>query len=317
MKKSFLLIIISTIYLLGISSAAFAFWVWTPETNKWINPKYDVKETPDAQLKYGLGFFSDKKYKEAINEFHKLIKHYPLARQAPEAQFYIGQCYEDQGKLYQAVNEYQIVVDKYPFSERSAEVVKRQYAIGERILEGKANRSQLMDALTGKEDDVIEVFKKVIKNAPYGELAPPSRYKIGLYLQEKKLYQEARDEFEKVTNDYPNNEWAKAAKYQIAMSDAKRSTAAQYDQKVTQTAVDELKKFVTDHPDAELTDTAKQEIGNLREKEAQNQFVIAEFYVKQKNFTAARIYYNNVLNDYGTTSWMKKAAQRLKEIANK
>ena len=45
-----------------------------------------------------------------------------------------------------------------------------------------------------------------LRALPWFPLAAPSQYKIGLYLLEQHLYQEARDEFDKVINDYPDNE---------------------------------------------------------------------------------------------------------------
>jgi len=294
-----------------------AFWVWTPETNKWTNPKYAVKDTPQEQLQVGLEFFEMKDYKEAVREFQKLLKHYPRAVQAPDAQYHIGLCLEEQDKLYGAFKEYQTVIDKYPFSELASTIVQRQYDIGNKLLENANNRGAFIDTLAGADYNVIDVFKAVIKNAPYGDLAAPAQYKIGLYLQEKQLYQEARDELEKVVNDYPDSEWAKAAKYQIAMVDSKRSTDAQYDQKVTQAAIEEFNDFVKTYPDAELSAQAKEEISQLREKEAENSFVIAQFYEKQKKYKAAKIYYQAVVDKFQNTSWASESLKKIREINEK
>lgn len=294
-----------------------AFWVWTPETNKWVNPKYSVKDTPKEQLEVGLGLYEAKEYKEALREFRKLIKHYPRARQAPEAQYHIGLCFGDRGEIFRAFKEYQIVIDKYPFSELAADIVQRQYDIGMQLLENANNRGKFIDALAGADYNVIDVFKTVIKNAPYGDLAAPSQYKIGLYLQEKRLYQEARDEFEKVINDYSVSEWAKAAKYQIALVDAERSTDAQYDQKITQAAVNEFDDFVKMYPDAELSKQAKEQIYQLREKEAENSYVVAQFYEKQKNYKAAKIYYQFVVDDFEGSSWVSQSLKKIREMNEK
>lgn len=294
-----------------------AFWIWTPETHKWTNPKYAVKETPQEQLKAGFDLYEAEDCKQAMVEFQKLIKHYPRSREAPDAQYHIGLCFEKQDKLYQAFKEYQTVIDKYPFSELAAEIVKKQYDLGVRFLEGKLNRGKFVDAISGADYNVIDIFKAVIKNAPYGELAAPSQYKIGLYLQEKRLYQEARDEFEKVINDYPDSEWAKAAKYQIAVVDSRRSTDAQYDQKVTKASIEEFNDFVESYPDAELSKEAKEQIQELREKEAENNFVVAEFYEKQKNYTAAKVYYQVVVDNFNNSSWAPKALKKIREMSGK
>ncbi len=312
LNKIFFILIL--FFLIGAVEKSHAFWIWTPETNKWVNPKYAVKDTPKEQLAFALEFYEVKEYEKAHEECEKLIKNYPKAREAAEAQYYMGRVREDQDKFFEAFKTYQVVIDKYPFSDRSPEIVKRQYEIGHRLMEGDDQESGFVKAFIGGDYNVIEVFRQVIRNAPYGEFAAPSQYKIGLYLQGKQLYQEARDEFEKVLNDYPNTEWAKAAHYQIALSDARRSPAAQYDQKVTQIAVEEFKKFKENYPDAELSDKAQEKIGELREKEAENNFLIGRFYEKQKNFNAARIYYTSIAEKFSDTTWSRKALERIQEI---
>ncbi len=302
---------------ISISAKAYPFWVWTPETNKWVNPKYSVKETPQAQLEYAQGFYQSKDYKKAIDEFNKLINNYPKAKEAPEAQYSIGLCLEDQDKLYEAFKAYQQIIEKYPFSERSAEVVTKQFGIGEKILEGEQKKSKFINAMTGGNYDVVDVFRTVIKNSPYGPNAALTQYKIALYLKEKELFQEARDEFEKVINDYPKSEWAKGAQYQIALVDAQRSSHAQYDQKVTKAAVDELKEFVNQNPDAELSDKAQNEIQRLKEKEAENKFLVANFYEKQKNYKAAKIYYSVIVDHYKNTVWATKALEKIQQVDQK
>lgn len=318
MPRQFFLTILLTAAILCTSAvSSHAFWMWTPETNKWVNPKYSVKDTPQEQLALAMELYKAKDYKKAINEFQKLLEHYPRAREAAEAQYFIGLSYKEPGELYQAFKAYQVVIDKYPFSERSGDIINEQFEIGNQLVEGKGKRSGLINVVVGGDHDVIEVYRAVIKNAPYGKNAAHAQYKIGLYLQEKELYQEARDEFEKTINDYPDSEWAKAARYQIALSDAKRSSDPQYDQKVTQSAVEEFKTFVKDYPDAEFSSKAKGEIQKLKEKEAENSFVIASFYEKQKKYDAAKQYYMSIVEDYKTTSWAKKALAKLQEINQK
>ncbi len=311
MKRIILILILLSLISLAEYSPSFAFWVWTPETNKWVNPKYAVKETPKEQLDYALEFYEGEDYKKAVIELNKLIKNYPKAREAAEAQYYLGVVLEKENRLMEAFNAYQTVIDKYPFSERSAEIVKRQYEIGLEVMEGRGRKNKIIKMIVGGDYDVVHIFRTVIKNSPYGPFAAPAQYRIGLYLMEKQLYQEARDEFEKVINDYPDSEWVKAAQYQIAVADAERSSDSSYDQKVTQAAVKEFEEFVKTYPDAELSDEAKEKINELREKEAENHFKIAKFYEKHKKYDAARIYYNIVLEKFDDTALAPKALEKV------
>jgi len=312
-----MLLILSIFLILICPQPSQAFWVWTPETNEWTNPKFSVKETPQEQLEYAKEFHEAKEYKEAIREYKKLLKHFPRAVEAPDAQFFIGVVLEDQDELMDAYKEYQLVIDKYPFSDRSADVVQHQYNMAEKLLEGKGNQGKVMKLLIGPNFNIIEIFRQVIKNAPYSELAPKSQYKIGLYMMEQQMYVEARDEFEKLLNDYSESEWTKAAKYQIALADAARSRNAGYDQKITQSAVEEFEEFVEHYPEAKLSDNARDKIFELRDKEAENNYNIAQFYEKRKNYKSAKIYYQIVVDEFTSSSWSTKALNRISELTGK
>ncbi|MBF0485873.1 MAG: outer membrane protein assembly factor BamD [Candidatus Omnitrophica bacterium] len=293
---------------------AHAFWIWTPESGKWVNPKYSVKESPAEQLQYADGFFDAKQYAEAMREYKKLLKQYPKAREAAEAQFNIGRSWEELKKYNQAVQAYQMVVDKYPFSDLGPKVIEREYVIANLLMEGKVKDSQLAESLLGTEHKVVEIFRKVIKNDPYGTYAPSSQYKIGLYYQARGEYQEARDEFEKTLNDYPDSKWAESARYQIALSDAKRSVKAQYDQKVTGTAVQGFEDFVKTHPESELSKDAQDQVKKLRDKEAENNYLVAEYYWKNRKYSSAKTYYTLVVEKYDGTIWALRSSAKLKTI---
>jgi len=306
-------IFLSIIFLVLFPTLSPADWIWTPETGKFINPKWEVKPTPVDQLEFAQSFREQGNCKKAMAEYRKLIKAYPRSKEAPEAQFFTGQCLEDMTKPYDAYKAYQLVIDKYPFSERAAQIVGLEYNIANHLLENKG-RSKWARVVVGSDDRVIEIFRTIIKDSPYGKYAAISQYKIGLYLKEKGMYQEARDEFEKTMNDYPNSEWSQASKFQIAMADTSRASDAQHEQKVTGIAMQEFNDFVKNHPDSQLTPEAKEQMVRLKSKEAENNFVIAKFYEKQKNLKAARIYYKEVAQNYEDTSWGTKALARLKII---
>ncbi|MFP4473723.1 MAG: tetratricopeptide repeat protein [Candidatus Omnitrophota bacterium] len=316
MKKIILCLWLCAACVAAPAVTAHAFWMWTPESGKWVNPKYAVKDTPQEQLEYALEVYQAGEPADAEDEMRKLIKHYPKAREAAEAQFYIAQFQQEQGDLAKAFKSYQLVLEKYPFTERTRQIIERQYNIADRLLQGKAKREEesLWARIGVSYIDVVDMFRQVIKNAPYGEFSAPSQYKIGLYFKEEGLLQEARDAFEKTLNDYPETEWAQAARYQIAASDAERSAAAAYDQKITATAIEELEDFVQDYPEAELKDSAKQQIRELREKEAENNFIIAEFYEKQEEFEAAKVYYHTIVDEYDKTEWASKALEKIRKL---
>ncbi|HAJ57283.1 MAG TPA: hypothetical protein DCL35_05885 [Candidatus Omnitrophica bacterium] len=301
-------IFITFLLVLTLSQSAYAYWIWTPESNRWTNPKYAPKESPQEQLKFAISYYEAKDYKTALAEFKKLVKHYPDAVEAPEAQYYMGLCLEEQGKYYEAYQAYQKIIDKYPFSQRTADVLQREYIVAQKLLDYK-KRIAGIDFTA--ENTAIDIFRKIIENAPYGKYAAASQYKIGLTLKAKRYFTEATEEFQKVLDTYPESEWAEPAKFQIALCAAKSSLDASYDQTLTQEAKDKFSEFVKSHPDAELSREAEERMDELHGKEAQSNFEVGQFYEKQKAYDSANIYYKYVIKNFPKSEWAQKAAEKM------
>jgi len=58
-----------------LCNPAFPYWVWTPESGKWENPKYAAKDTPEEQFKYAMSFYKTGNLSLSLKEFKKLIKY--------------------------------------------------------------------------------------------------------------------------------------------------------------------------------------------------------------------------------------------------
>lgn len=302
------------ILILGIflPKISYAYWIWTPKTGKFVNPKYSVRNNPKDQFLVAMDLYQGKDYDGAINEFQKLIKHFPGCFEAAEAQYYIGLSYEYRGNSYDAYLAYQKVIDKYPFSGRVNEVIEKEYRIAERFMEGETRKIGKIPLPV--ENPSVEILRKVVENAPYGKLAAKAQYKLGLVLKNLGYYLDAQDEFEKVISNYPNSEWVEPAKFQIAASLERVSPKVGYDQEYSKEAREKFEEFVKKHPDAELTQKAQEHIGSLKNKEAKNNFDIAQFYFRNKIYNAAKVYYQIIVDNYPDTDLAEKSRNQLKEI---
>ncbi|MFH1888826.1 MAG: outer membrane protein assembly factor BamD [Candidatus Omnitrophota bacterium] len=309
-----LIALIAGILVLSISPA-YAYWIWTPKTGKWINPKSAVKSTPTGQFAFAKGQYDIKKYKEAEREFRKLLKAYPKSFEAAESQYYLGLIEDAKGNLYGAYEAYQKVIDKYPFSEKIPQIIEREYNIAEEFMSGEKRKA--MGVPLPVENPAIEIFSKVIDNSTYGPWAPAAQYKLGLVLKGLLRYYEAEEAFDKVISNYPDSQWAAPAKFQIASCRAAVSRGPEYDQWAASEAREKFEEFVQEHPDAVLSQEAEKNIEALKEKEAQANFDIARFYEKQKAYDAARIYYNQVISEYPNSELAAKAQGGLQMLEKK
>jgi len=310
MKNKILILILLIFCLSG--AKAYPYWIWTPKTGKWVNPKYAVKPTPKEQFDFSMEFFNGKKYQDARREFKKLIKAYPKAAEAAESQYYLGRTEEAEGRIYEAFQAYQKVIDKYPFSERIQEIIERELDIADRFMVGEKRKA--LGVALPVENPAIEIYSKIVENSTYGPLAAKAQYKLGLVLKGLTRYYEAEDAFNKVISTYPDSEWAEPAKFQVASCRAAVSKGTDYDRGAAEEAKQKFEEFVKEHPEAALSEEAEKNISELREKEAESNFNIARFYEKQKAYDAAKIYYADVVNNYPDSPWVEKATQRLEAL---
>ncbi|MDD3087231.1 MAG: outer membrane protein assembly factor BamD [Candidatus Omnitrophica bacterium] len=297
------------------ASPAYPFWIWTPKTGKWVNPKNVAKESPKAQFDYALSFYGEGKFEEARREFRKLLKEYPKSFEASESQYYLGLIEEARENFYEAYQAYQRLIDKYPFSERIKEAIEREYNIADKFMSGYKRKA--LGITLPVENPAVEIYTKVVENSTYGPLAPKAQYRLGLVLKSLQRYYEAEEAFNKVISNYPDSEWSEPSRFQIASCRAALSRSPDYDQGAAGEAKQKFEEFVRDHPDAVLSLEAEANIAKLNEKEAESSFNTARFYEKQKSYKAANIYYNYVVDNYPKSIWAAKSLAKLQELENR
>ncbi len=291
---------------------AAAFWIWTPDSGKWINPKYAPKDTPEKAFNYAKTFYDSKNYDEAIKGFEALISTFPLSELAGEGQYYIARSYQAMEKYHYAYLAYQKVIDEYPGSKRINEVVAREYEIADFFYnqETATILGRSIGILSSK-DKALEIFQKIVANVPYGESGPLAQYKIAICHKDAARYKEAIDEFNKLIDNYPRSELIVKARYEIAVCLFEVAAQRDYKQTDIDKAIIEFQDFLIDYPEGEPSAKAINKLGELNEKKAEGIFAIAQFYEKQGELDSALIYYEEIRDSLGDTTWVIKAVERI------
>lgn len=311
MRKNFFAM--AVIFCVLIQAPSYGYWIWTPQAGTWINPRWAVKDTPQEQFNWAMQFYKAKDYKKAVDEFLKLVRYYPQAELAAESQYYAGYSFEALEEYEQAFLAYQKAIDTYPFSKRMEEMIEREFEIANKFYEGQ--RVKLWGIPTFPSIwKAIEIYQKVVDNAPYGKYADNALYKIGECYKKAGDYQQARLSFQKLFDEHPQSDLAEEAKFQAGLCASQASLNPSYDQSVTDEALKEIEDFSSRHPSSNLTAEADKMYQALREKKAQSDFSIGEFYLKQKRYDAAAVYYRNIIDNYSDANCVDKAKERLRII---
>ncbi|MBU2044205.1 MAG: outer membrane protein assembly factor BamD [Candidatus Omnitrophica bacterium] len=309
MKKGLVLLI-----LFLFPCSVYPFWIWSPKTKQWKNPKYSALATPYLQYKAALKIFEEGRYKEAYAEFKKLLANYPDAKEAAESQYYLGRSLEKLDKSYEAFLAYQQLIDSYPNSQRINEVIEREYNIGEYFLNREHKKWLGISLYDFVEHPSIEIFNRLVAKAPYSEYAPRAQYKLGIILFELGRFDEARDAFQKVVDNYSDSEWAAPAKYQLAIATAKAFPGADYDSSYLKEATARLAEFIKNHPEAQISVEAEGQLKILRNREAKKDFEIGQFYEGQNQYKSALIYYQKVIDNYADSDYYSQSLDKIQEL---
>jgi len=312
MKKEFF-ILIALISGLIFSCEAEGFWVWTPDSNKFVNPKYAPKDTPEEQFKWAMEFFKDRDYKRAAEEFVRLTAHFKDSDLAPEAQYYAGLSYEKKEKYYPAFKAYQETVDIYPYTKRIDDIIEREYNIG-RILYKKHSGKLMGKEIMTDLERAMEIFEKVRENAPFGEYADKAQFMIGECFKKSGQYVDAAEAFQKLQEEYPESKLADTARYEMAETRYLASLKSDYDQELTDEAIKGFESVAKSKKGISIAQKAEKKVLLLEDKKAESLFKTAKFYESQKHYKSAVIYYKDILEKYPGSSFGKLARENLNNI---
>lgn len=296
--------------------AAGAVWIWTPQTRRWVNPKYAAKDTPQAQMDWAVGFFESGEYPRAAREFIRLVKTYPRSELAPEAQYLTGVSYEQMDRLAEAFAAYKKGVEVYPFSARFKDAIEREFAIGEMFFSGK--RLKIIGPVSLPSlDKAIEVYQHIVDQAPYGDYGSRAQFRLGECYRKQRRYEEAGRAFRRVQEEYPNAPLLEQAKYNAAFCAYQMSLKPSYDQSATDEAIHWYETFIATHPGSDLVPEAKQSLANLKEFKAEGLNQTAHFYEIQGKKDSALIYYRQIVRDYPDSAEAPKAVSKIAELEGK
>jgi outer membrane assembly lipoprotein YfiO len=279
------------------TQTASAYWIWTPETKKFVNPKYAVKDSPKEQFDWAMSFYDAKDYKRAVTEFEKLSKHYEFSDYAPKAQYYAGLSDENMGKYYIAFQAYQKAIDNFPHIGNLEEIIEREFKIAG-IYADKPNPKVLGTDIMTSTDRALEIYKRVVENAPFGPLADEAQFKMGEVLKRASMFEEATLAYQRIVDEYPTSRFAEKAQYEVAQCAYKASLQPAYDAGPTDRALKIFEEYAASSTDQKLSEEAKRTMQRLKDKAAEKSMMIAKFYEQQRHPRSAIIYYQDVLDRF-------------------
>ena len=143
-----------------------------------------------------------------------------------------------------------------------------------------------------------EYYTRLKEEHPLHEMAVLAELGIADSHYSDKEYVDAENAYRDFITLYPNNENIPYAIYQIGMCHYLQIGAIDRDQSETVKARREFERLIARYPQSKFAPLAEKLVRECKQKMAENEFYVGEFYFKQKKYEAALKRFETVARDY-------------------
>jgi outer membrane protein assembly factor BamD len=248
------------------------------------------------QLIVAQDAYDKKDYSTALKAARRVVTVWPLSDYAPQAQFIVAQSFAARGLHERAFKEYQKVLDTYPKFVDCEKVLKAQFEIANRFLAGEWFRLWTYIPFFPSMEKTADMYEKIVKSAPFSDVAPQAQLNIGAAREKQKNYPDAAKAYETAADRYHDRgQVAADAQFRQGLAFQKQAETAEYDQSTAGQAIAVFTDFMTLFPDDPRVPEAQKIITSLKMEQARGNFSIGQYYESKHEWLAARIYYNAVV----------------------
>jgi outer membrane assembly lipoprotein YfiO len=310
LKHVFLWTMAAWMLCMGVAEAQ---WMWTPQTGRWVNTKRLPRETPELQVEYARSLMVEGDHKKALRETNKFNTFYAESELADENQFLRGEIKMAQGDLKGASKEYQLLLSAFPDTDLFDKAIAKQYEIGDYYYDRAQRRMKkwFRPFKLRPLRRAIDVYALVIESQPFTAEAAEAQYKLGLCHFTREEYLEAAFEYRRVLEDYPGSDWVDEAGHALAICYYDAALPADYDQTPSMLAIQAMDHFQERFPEDDRMNELLPKRQEMRDSIAEQKVETAKFYLRRRDFTAARLCYSVVAEEYADTAWADNAKQWL------
>jgi outer membrane protein assembly factor BamD (BamD/ComL family) len=249
----------------------------------------------------------------AEKAYRRIVRDFPLTSAAPAAQFRLAASLEQGGKPAKAFDAYQELIETYRQSPQFAEALDRQFGIA---MQGRTGRTSSFLGIPRKmaSEDLIEMFQKIIRNAPQGSHAAEAQFEIGQIHDDGSEPDLAIASYRKVVSEYPQHPLAREAQVRVSRNYIGKVKDGSRDESNIAEAREATEEAMGLFPEASsaLADTQSQ----IDEAAADSLYRNGRFYEKRGNLRAAMMYYAEVLKSPGSQHY-DEVRDRVNEMSSR
>jgi outer membrane protein assembly factor BamD (BamD/ComL family) len=278
-----------------------------------------------ALYQEGDALYREGRYKEAAEKFERAAERAPESPLQEDCLFMQGESLFFSDQYPKANDVYAKLLKRYTYTRYLDKVAARQFAIGRYWEQINAADPawffslQLTDPTRPKLDTfgyALKAYESVRMNDPTGPLADDSIMATADAYFLKGRYEEAAYHYDLIRKEYPKSEHQLNAHVLGMKSKLETYQGPAYDGSPLEDAA-EIAEETTRQFGTELGSERERVVETqnaIREKQADRDWFLAQYFEKKKDYRGARYYYQVILDEYPATACAERARARLAEI---
>lgn len=244
----------------------------------------------------------------------EIVRYHALAPNAPEARYLLGQAYEATQDYRDAFKEYGKLINRYPQSDLYADALNRQLSMAMDAASGKLTVPVFWGAweTTMESGVVVNWLREIIEKAPYNDMAATASSILAKYLVDQDRPEEARMEYSRLVEKYPDSRYAPESQLMVAQLWANSHTRGDNNLVNISNAREAYEEFTLRFPNHPEAGKAMSEASNMDRLMVQQQLEVGRYYLERsKEYTSAMFCFEDVIRQKSINPEAAKEAEKL------
>ena len=228
----------------------------------------------------------------------EIVSYHALAPNAAEARYMLGRSYEVTRDYRDAFKEYSKLMERYPQSDLYADALNRQLSMAMDAASGKMTVPVFWGAWETRMESsvVVNWLREIINKAPYNDMAATASSILAKYLVEQDRPEEARLEYARLVEKYPDSRYAPESQLMVAQLWANSHTRGDNNLVNLSNAREAYEEFTLRFPDHPEAKKALSEASNMDRLMVQQQLEVGRYYLERsREYTSAIFCFEDVV----------------------
>jgi outer membrane protein assembly factor BamD len=250
----------------------------------------------------------------------EIVRYHSLAPNAAEARFLLGRSYEATQDYRDAFKEYSKLIARYPQSPLYADALNHQLTMAMDAASGKLTVPVFWGAWeTSMESSVVvNWLREIVEKAPYNDMAATASSILAKFLVDQERPEEARMEYARLVEKYPDSRYAPEAQLMVAQLWADSHTRGDNNLVNLSNAREAYEEFTLRFPNHPEAKKALGEASNMDRLMVQQQLEVGRYYLERsREYTSAIFCLEDVIRQKSINPEAAREAEILLSKAKK